>query len=70
MKNKKVCAFSACKKKIDIVQSLTNKCKCGNIFCNMHRLPEKHNCDYDYISNFDKKKAIDKLKCVYEREKI
>jgi predicted nucleic acid binding AN1-type Zn finger protein len=27
-------------------------CKCGNKFCMEHRLPENHNCDYDYKKNY------------------
>ena len=23
-------------------------CKCGRTFCNIHRLPETHNCTFDY----------------------
>ena len=70
MKNKNICSHSKCRKKIDIVQRLTNKCICEKIFCNEHRLPEKHDCTYDYIKHVDKEKEINKLKCVYEREKI
>lgn len=24
------------------------ECRCGYVFCAMHRLPEAHNCDFDY----------------------
>ena len=26
------------------------KCKCEYTFCKKHRLPEKHSCDYDFMS--------------------
>ena len=29
---------------------MSYSCRCGFVFCKKHRLPEKHNCDYDYIS--------------------
>ena len=70
MVKRNICAFPNCKKKLDIVVCLTNKCKCENIFCNDHRLPEKHNCSYDYVKNFDKQQEIEKLKCVFIRDKI
>ena len=70
-KNKKnVCAHPECKKKIRIVDSLSSECKCGNIFCLTHRLPERHDCTYDYNKEVDVKKEIDKMKCVYVYEKI
>ncbi|MCL7037028.1 hypothetical protein MKW94_027867 [Papaver nudicaule] len=25
-------------------------CRCGNLYCGMHRYPEKHACTYDYKS--------------------
>jgi predicted nucleic acid binding AN1-type Zn finger protein len=27
-------------------------CKCGNKYCMQHRLPEHHNCTYDYKTEF------------------
>ena len=41
--NKKRC-FD-CKKKIGF---LGIECKCGYVFCNSHRLPEEHSCDFDF----------------------
>ena len=35
----------SCNKKVGL---LGNECKCRFVFCNMHRLPEDHSCDYDY----------------------
>lgn len=23
-------------------------CRCGNLFCGLHRYSDKHNCPYDY----------------------
>lgn len=42
-KDKKRC-FD-CNKKIGL---LGIECKCSYIFCNIHRLPEEHKCDFDY----------------------
>ena len=40
MKSKTFCAFNECIKK----QSIIGKCKCNNIYCVKHRLPESHIC--------------------------
>ncbi|RVW65205.1 Zinc finger A20 and AN1 domain-containing stress-associated protein 1 [Vitis vinifera] len=34
-----------CKKKVGIIGF---KCRCGSMFCGKHRLPEKHECNFDY----------------------
>jgi len=26
-------------------------CRCGGTFCNLHRYPESHRCQYDYKTN-------------------
>ena len=41
-KNKIKCII--CNKKHLII----NQCKCGGLFCLKHRLPELHNCNYDF----------------------
>ncbi|RZF41822.1 hypothetical protein LSTR_LSTR005284 [Laodelphax striatellus] len=35
-----------CRKKLTIINTYT--CRCGNIFCSIHRYSEAHDCDYDY----------------------
>jgi len=42
-----------CSKKVSI---LGFQCKCGSTFCKSHRLPEDHDCDYDF-----KKAGVAKL---------
>ena len=46
MKHK--CSFSGCKKKVSLVETVTNKCKCNNIYCVLHKNPESHQCTFDY----------------------
>lgn len=46
MKHK--CCFEDCHNKIKLVELITNKCKCGYIFCNSHKHPESHYCQFDY----------------------
>ena len=36
-----------CKCKLNIIET-TFVCKCTKIFCMTHRLPEYHECTYDY----------------------
>ena len=36
-----------CKNKLNIVDKQI-VCKCGLVFCSKHRLPEYHECTYDY----------------------
>ena len=67
---KNICAYPDCKKKICIVDMLSSKCKCGKIYCILHRLPESHDCNYDYYKEVDMKKEIDKMKCVAVYDKI
>ncbi len=39
-----------CKRKLDIVSSLTNVCKCSNIFCNDHKID--HKCSFDKKNDY------------------
>lgn len=43
----KRCCMEGCKKKLLLTDC---SCKCGKIYCSMHRLSEMHNCTYDYKS--------------------
>lgn len=61
---KKKCII--CNKK----QLIINKCKCGGLFCLKHRLPELHNCVFDFKNDDSNKlelgescefKKIDKI---------
>lgn len=45
-KNKKNrCQMKGCNKKLDLVPF---ECQCKLKFCVLHRLPEKHNCLFDF----------------------
>jgi len=44
-KRKKNRCFS-CNKKIAIAGQF--ECKCGYVFCSLHRYPDAHNCNFDY----------------------
>ncbi|KAL1830876.1 hypothetical protein ACET3Z_000527 [Daucus carota] len=35
----------SCRKKVGV---LGFKCKCGDVYCGVHRYPEKHECEFDF----------------------
>lgn len=43
------CSHNQCKSRVKMMQQITNKCRCGKVFCNIHRLPEGHACTIDYV---------------------
>ncbi|CAO3643846.1 unnamed protein product [Cunninghamella blakesleeana] len=47
-KNKGRCF--TCKTKIPLTKQLTNKCRCEFIFCDSHRYPDKHECQFDHAA--------------------
>ena len=55
------CAFENCSRKLKFTDL---SCRCNKIFCNLHRLPELHNCKYNYKENINKEKKINEMKCV------
>ncbi|KAF3686252.1 AN1-type zinc finger protein 3 [Channa argus] len=38
-----------CQTKLELVQQELGSCRCGNIFCMLHRLPEQHECLFDHL---------------------
>lgn len=38
------CDMKCCKKKVYVLPP----CRCGKSFCMKHRLPEEHECNFDY----------------------
>ncbi|ESO90125.1 hypothetical protein LOTGIDRAFT_218182 [Lottia gigantea] len=45
-KNKKRCYKCSCK--LELAQREIGRCRCGLIFCSLHRLPEQHHCEFDH----------------------
>ncbi|KAL0091021.1 hypothetical protein F4703DRAFT_1903535 [Phycomyces blakesleeanus] len=39
-----------CRLKIPLAKQLSNKCRCEYVFCDSHRFPDKHNCEFDHAS--------------------
>ena len=65
---KKRCAFEKCKRKIQPADELIGTCKCGNIYCSKHRMPEMHDCQYVY--KMDKEKFIKDNLCVAKKIEV
>jgi len=55
----------SCKKKVGLTGF---ECRCGGLFCGLHRYSDKHNCSYDYKA--DGREAIAKANPVIVGEKI
>ena len=58
---KTICCLEGCRKKLKIID-LTITCKCGNQYCEKHRVPEAHNCSFNYRQEDLSK--IERMKCV------
>ncbi|CAG8449286.1 11667_t:CDS:2 [Acaulospora morrowiae] len=37
-----------CRAKIPLAKQTINKCRCEYVFCDNHKVPEKHECDFDF----------------------
>jgi predicted nucleic acid binding AN1-type Zn finger protein len=59
-KNNNRCNFHDCNKKLKITDM---SCKCGKIFCKIHKFPEDHKCEFNYNSEEIKRKTIESLEC-------
>ena len=44
-KNTNMCSHTSCNSKLKLTDF---DCRCSNRFCMKHRLPELHNCSYDF----------------------
>ncbi|XP_061116237.1 AN1-type zinc finger protein 3-like isoform X1 [Conger conger] len=39
----------SCQTKLELVQQELGSCRCGYVFCLLHRLPEQHGCLFDHL---------------------
>mmetsp|Transcript_6779 Transcript_6779/g.7417 ORF Transcript_6779/g.7417 Transcript_6779/m.7417 type:complete len:130 (+) Transcript_6779:93-482(+) len=63
-KRKRRCNFPNCRKKLSFTAI---ECRCGVKFCPAHRLPEDHECTFDF-KNFDKNELEKKVEgCVADK---
>ena len=54
-----------CNKKLSLIDY---SCRCGNFYCSKHRLPELHNCKFDYKELG--KEILDKNNPLVQKEKV
>ena len=54
-----------CDKNIDLINF---RCKCNNYFCLKHKMPEKHDCKFDFKKDY--KKVIEKNNPIVINKKI
>lgn len=67
-KKKMRCSMKGCNKKLSNTVCLLT-CRCGLNFCDIHRMHESHNCNYDYKNLNDEKKklCIENMKCISKK---
>ncbi|KAJ1946566.1 hypothetical protein FBU59_001996 [Linderina macrospora] len=39
-----------CRSRVPLVKQTTNKCRCEHVFCDTHRFPDQHCCEFDFMS--------------------
>ncbi|XP_048203792.1 AN1-type zinc finger protein 3 isoform X2 [Perognathus longimembris pacificus] len=49
-----------CQTKLELVQQELGSCRCGFVFCMLHRLPEQHDCTFDHMGR-GREEAIMKM---------
>ncbi|XP_053315809.1 AN1-type zinc finger protein 3 [Spea bombifrons] len=49
-----------CQMKLELVQQELGSCRCGYVFCMLHRLPEQHDCTFDHMGR-GREEAIMKM---------
>jgi len=47
VQNNKARCFK-CRAKIPLAKQTINKCRCEYVFCDSHKVPDKHDCDFDF----------------------
>ncbi len=62
MSNNEYCNYKDCNKKLKLID-FNFICKCNNNYCKIHRLPENHDCTYDYKEINKKEKIIESMLC-------
>ena len=62
IKKKIICNHKECKKKLKLVDITMGVCRCNQIYCNMHRLPENHDCSFNFT--IDKESFIQSNLCI------
>ncbi|KAJ2810013.1 hypothetical protein FBU31_008082, partial [Coemansia sp. 'formosensis'] len=40
----------SCRARVPLVKQTTNKCRCDFVFCDTHRFPDQHDCEFDHMA--------------------
>ncbi|KAJ2056567.1 hypothetical protein GGH13_007526 [Coemansia sp. S155-1] len=40
----------SCRARVPLVKQTTNKCRCDYVFCDTHRFPDQHDCEFDHMA--------------------
>jgi len=59
------CAY--CQIKLNKTQLVFMKCKCEKYYCNKHKIPEKHECTFDYKTAYQTKLAVNNKQIITEK---
>ena len=72
MPKSKRCSCEGCRKKLQLVDTLSGICRCGGIFCMKHRSPEDHNCTINWheVKKSDLSDELNKGKCVAKKLEV
>ncbi|XP_029702315.1 AN1-type zinc finger protein 3-like isoform X2 [Takifugu rubripes] len=57
-RSRRRCHF--CRTKLELVQQEMGSCRCGFVFCSLHRLPEQHGCLFDHLGH-GRQEAVQKV---------
>ncbi|PVU96915.1 hypothetical protein BB559_002209 [Furculomyces boomerangus] len=38
-----------CKGRVPLVKQTINKCRCDKVFCDTHKFPDQHSCEFDFV---------------------
>lgn len=59
------CYHTECLKRLKLTDL---KCKCGNHYCLIHRLPENHKCTFDFkLKQNEMVKLEQDMKCINQK---
>ena len=55
------CNFPECNKKLRLIDL---ECRCGKKFCQQHKFPEEHKCEYNYKDSSKRDRSAEMMKCI------
>jgi predicted nucleic acid binding AN1-type Zn finger protein len=59
------CSHVDCIKRLKLTDM---KCKCRNIYCSLHRLPETHKCTFDFkLKKEEINKIQQEMRCINQK---